>query len=113
MLLNNQIESFAKKHGDKNNNEQSKKYDQVMQSSQDKHQPIKLVLSDILCHSDSGIIKCTQNLLLELLLQNEMVSKLIFGLTQLLQILQGKLIQINPEFAYMNLDSEENIQIMN
>ena len=37
MLLNNQIESFAKKHGDKNNNEQSKKYDQVMQSSQDKH----------------------------------------------------------------------------
>lgn len=42
-----------------------------------------------------------------------MVSKLIFGLTQLLQILQGKLIQINPEFAYMNLDSEENIQIMN
>lgn len=42
-----------------------------------------------------------------------MVQKLIMGLTSLLQILHNKLIEINPEFAHMDLDSNENVQIMN
>ena len=68
---------------------------------------------DILNDKESGIIQRTCILHLELLLVEELFTKLMQGLKEFVQNLHTKLVALNPKIDEMDLDSAENIQFLN